>query len=553
MLLFYKKFFFLQFFFLVVFAFLPFNSVLASHTAGTVLGYAWSPQMGWVNFGNASGHIQVTDTAITGYAWSDNYGWINLGATQSGVDNNEYGTLSGRAWNEGTGWINFSGVTISDAGIFSGTATGDNDVTIRFTCDRCAVSTNWRKPGAPAQITPTFGTPAGSPSPVPPVTFSFDINNAAEATNNPAVTLKVNYQGNAIRMAVSNEPDFNNIGQEPYQSTKAWTLTPGDGPKTVYMRLYDQNGAMSSTVSSSILLDTQAPTITITKIKEKYLSTETVVLGGTTQSNAEVTLLVDNGYKIFYADQYGNWEVNLSKMVAGVHKIRASAKDSAGNRSNTVAAEFLVVQDGPVIEPPVPKTPPVITPAPPAPPGGGPSGGSETPPLPGETPGTTTPPQQEPSVPPSPPVSVIWMEGYIYKKNKNVEERVVGATVSLHWLNPNSGNYELWPANNFVQQNPQVTDTRGTYLSLLPNGKYYITVEANGYQSYRSAEFEVQGSEGITMNIELKPKKSFLNPTNWVLWATLLTPLILLSIIYLFYKISRRRVEDVDVSDVPLI
>lgn len=35
--------------------------------------------------------------------------------------------------------------------------------------------------------------------------------------------------------------------------------------------------------------------------------------------------------------------------------------------------------------------------------------------------------------------------------------------VSLYWLNPEKNQYELWPAREYQQENPQITDVRGTY------------------------------------------------------------------------------------------
>lgn len=49
--------------------------------------YAWSDQVGWINFNPTNGGVDISDTVLTGSAWNDNYGWINLQPTTSGVDN----------------------------------------------------------------------------------------------------------------------------------------------------------------------------------------------------------------------------------------------------------------------------------------------------------------------------------------------------------------------------------------------------------------------------------------------------------------------------------
>jgi hypothetical protein len=123
-----------------VFVFMP-VAVFASATYGTISGSAWSPQIGWINFGAFSGAdaSRITDSGLTGYAWNENKGRINLYPTKAGVKNDGNGALSGYAWCEGTGWLNFTGVLVSSSGVFSGTATGDNNISIYFSCSNCHV------------------------------------------------------------------------------------------------------------------------------------------------------------------------------------------------------------------------------------------------------------------------------------------------------------------------------------------------------------------------------------------------------------------------------
>jgi hypothetical protein len=81
-------------------------------------------------------------------------------------------------------------------------------------------------------------------------------------------------------------------------------------------------------------------------------------------------------------------------------------------------------------------------------------------------------------------VAVIDPEGYVYEKNNGKETRIPNAVISLYHLNPGAKEYELWPARDYQQENPQVTDLRGTYSFLVPEGIYYFIVEAPGYKSY---------------------------------------------------------------------
>jgi hypothetical protein len=124
----------------------------ASSTDGTIdpnnVGnqYAWSDNLGWINFGTGvgAGDIHITSAGITGHAWSDNYGWINMAPTGAGVTFSTAGNLTGSAWGENTGYIDFSAVSIDSVGLFMGTATGTIAGTINFNCPTCVVETDYR-------------------------------------------------------------------------------------------------------------------------------------------------------------------------------------------------------------------------------------------------------------------------------------------------------------------------------------------------------------------------------------------------------------------------
>jgi hypothetical protein len=67
---------------------------------------------------------------------------------------------------------------------------------------------------------------------------------------------------------------------EPKASTKTWTLTAGDGEKTVYVMYRDNVGNWSGPFTDTIILDTSAPSGTvIINSGDAYTNTETVTLG----------------------------------------------------------------------------------------------------------------------------------------------------------------------------------------------------------------------------------------------------------------------------------
>lgn len=103
-------------------------------------------------------------------------------------------------------------------------------------------------------------------------------------------------------------------------------------------------------------------------------------------------------------------------------------------------------------------------------------------------------------------VAVIDPEGYIYEKNGNKETRLPDARVSLFWKNPKGGNFELWPAKDYQQVNPQKTDKSGAYSFLVTEGVYRLVVSVGGYYDFKGDEFSVEEGRGVHENIELQPR-----------------------------------------------
>ena len=95
---------------------------------------------------------------------------------------------------------------------------------------------------------------------------SVTINGGAAGTHNPTVTLTLSATDNSGTVS---QMQFSNDGTtyltpEAYATSKAWTLTSGDGTKTVYAQFKDTAGNWSVAVSDTIVLDTTPPAITIT-------------------------------------------------------------------------------------------------------------------------------------------------------------------------------------------------------------------------------------------------------------------------------------------------
>ncbi len=130
-------------------------------------------------------------------------------------------------------------------------------------------------------------------------------------------------------------------------------------------------------------------------------------------------------------------------------------------------------------------------------------------------------------------ITVVDPEGYIYEKDGDKETRIPGAIVSIYWLNPETKQYEVWPAEEYQQENPQITDATGKYSFLVPEGFYHLKVEAPSYLVYEGKSFQVKEGSGVHFNIELKTKFWWLKVVDWKIIVMIVFGILLL---YNFYR-----------------
>lgn len=141
-------------------------------------------------------------------------------------------------------------------------------------------------------------------------------------------------------------------------------------------------------------------------------------------------------------------------------------------------------------------------------------------------------------------ITVVDPEGYVYAQTmEGIEGRIPNAKVSLYWLNPENKQYKLWPAKDFQQVNPQITDNTGKYSFLVSEGTYYLKVEASGYSTYQSDSFVVQKDNGIHQNIELKSNNWLFRISFWEAIILIILIVVLLFLAFNFYKDRRLKIE----------
>lgn len=90
-----------------------------------------------------------------------------------------------------------------------------------------------------------------------PSNLSVSINSGSSYTNSTSVNLSLSANGGPSTMYLSNTGST--WTEYTYSTTKVWTLSTGDGTKTVYFKAKDSAGNNASYVTSTITLDTTAP------------------------------------------------------------------------------------------------------------------------------------------------------------------------------------------------------------------------------------------------------------------------------------------------------
>ncbi|MCD6108854.1 MAG: PGF-pre-PGF domain-containing protein [Thermoplasmata archaeon] len=188
------------------------------------------------------------------------------------------------------------------------------------------------------RITDVFGSGGGitigtvTVDLTPPSTPSISISSGAEYTTSRDVILSIT-AADAYQMKVSNYANFSGAVWENIIDTKSWTLTSGDGTKTVYLRVRDIAGNTRDS-SDSIILDTTEPSCSLS-INNNALYTNTISV------NLSITASDANGVKYMrFKNDTSNWTEwesfvtskswNLTN-IEGERTVYVMVKDAAGN------------------------------------------------------------------------------------------------------------------------------------------------------------------------------------------------------------------------------
>lgn len=536
--------------------------------AGNILSnenLAWGDKLGWINFSPDNGNVTVTDSAITGYAWIANYGWLNLNPDNGKVINDGNGNLSGYAWGENVGWINFTGVIIDpNTGRFSGqTASTSLAGVINFSCDNCLVTTSWRKVNSSISHSSSGGQIILSSTPI-------ENNKEQTASLSDAIVSlpKIIYKNLVPDFLKKNNKkydliDINSTDRSslslvmsgkwnifPHQYTDLFVLAPL--PKEI------RNLAIKFPKLNKILNEVGVAKITdLEKLKSSKISlphlsdvenipSEIVFSGADTLNIASSIQISDRGEVEQKIETIVNKKIKLSvkpngavDSVTGYLAFLARPNNSSAEISmdsifaSAILASVPFASDNITLDKIEKKM--IVSSF--AYTDDDKDGVYTTEIMAPQTEGDyevitlikySNPEQGTKEIR---LVTVIDPEGYVFEKLGPLEARVPSVKVSIY------KNNTLWNAKEYNQENPQITDKTGKYSFLVPEGEYYVTAEAKGYDLYRGDSFVVSEGKGIHFNIELKKTSSLFK----IILDWKLIVIIILSIALIIGFISERR------------
>lgn len=191
---------------------------------------------------------------------------------------------------------------------------------------------------------------------------SININNNAVYTNSRTVTLLLSATDNIgiIGYYISPNPvtpSANASGWQSVASSKSYTenitypLDSGEGNKVIYIWYKDVAVNMLASANDSIILDTTAPTITITSptSDSTYTTiTSTISIGGNASDNVSGISSVrcsNSDGDSWPVNGTTNWSIPGIKLQAGNNSITITAKDNAGHASTDTITVFYKLED----------------------------------------------------------------------------------------------------------------------------------------------------------------------------------------------------------------
>lgn len=187
-------------------------------------------------------------------------------------------------------------------------------------------------------------------------TGAITVNSGAAATNNRATTLTLagtDSLTSVTHMKISESASFTGASWESYATSKAFTVSTGDGTKTVYVKFKDAAGNESLVYSDTIVLDTVKPTINITNLGlisgvpdqaslYYYFTSRTPYIQGETEAGSTVYFTYGGNNFTTTANGSGWYGLTIATLPIGYTELTYYAVDPAGNTSSERTLKLMI-------------------------------------------------------------------------------------------------------------------------------------------------------------------------------------------------------------------
>ena len=189
------------------------------------------------------------------------------------------------------------------------------------------------------------------------VTITGKGDSTSSYSNDVSVSLSIDAEdptSGLYQIIIGRDVAFTDRSWEEYNTSKTWTLNSGDGEKSVYLKVKDNAGLISSVVSDSIILDTTSPIGLDVSIEsaQTYTNDSNVTLTLTATGAAKMQFS-NNGTEsswsswVAYSTEKENWA--LASGGDGTKTVYFRCKDSAGNIAESVNDTIILDTTAPSI------------------------------------------------------------------------------------------------------------------------------------------------------------------------------------------------------------
>ena len=180
----------------------------------------------------------------------------------------------------------------------------------------------------------------------PPSDGMISINDGESETNDKNVTLRF-YVTGASQMMISENADFSGANYEPFEPlvSKSYTLSEGDGTKTIYVKYKDTAGnETTETISASILLDTTAPTNASILINDgnAFTADKTVALKLSADDAVEMIVSEKSDFSGATYEAYATSKNFTVSDTDGTKIIYVKFKDALGNETDAISDRIVL-------------------------------------------------------------------------------------------------------------------------------------------------------------------------------------------------------------------